>query len=311
MYDDPELKIQKLQETDAFLEADAIQMAEDMTGEKVGDGLAMLLHMTHSHSKNAFLASNKDSHMGMSFDDFVALALSLGFVEIYSEIFNPAPKWEPASEEFKVFWRNGILLTCESYGRKREGKKDAKGSINSAKTYFQYTHKFPDDYKRQIHCSGGWTNKSRKDFHEQCTVPFVDPIREKFKAEGKAYSKECFEAVNQAENEWWEKNKETFIPILEGSDDIRDGLKHELSKLEMYENILPQWVEAPFLWLLNYMDTESEEYKNDSEFGHFHISLRKMEKFPQEVQQAICMTHFMQELDRRKADSLARKKNRG
>lgn len=292
MYDDPQVKLDALKRVDDALAFDAIQVAEDIAGKgtPAAQGLGLLLHLNKCEQEKSLMESLGDSSFGMDFFKYLALAKSLGFKEIYSETFGPN------NDQLKIFWRNGILLIVESYGM-----DSGKPSTSSASLYFQYRYKFPKEYDKHIQCSGGWTNKSRADFNEQCEVPIIQPLRDQFAAKGEAYSNEAIKLYNKTEGEWLETSG--FVPILEGHHDVRVGLKHELTKIEMFCDVLPEWVECRFIWLLNYFETNSDEYKSDHD-AHFAISLRKMKKFPEEIQKAICI----QDIEARVEETTARKK---
>lgn len=66
-----------------------------------------------------------------------------------------------------------------------------------------------------------------------------------------------------------------------GDFDAREGLRHQLARLEAAGTFLEPWVEQPFLWLLNYMETRGE-------YDHALITSMKLDRLPVEVQAAIC-----------------------
>jgi hypothetical protein len=69
--------------------------------------------------------------------------------------------------------------------------------------------------------------------------------------------------------------------VWAGHFDGREGLFTHLKKLRKTGHILQSWVEAPFLWLLNYSDTKDKNYDYKA------ISRLKFCVLPEHVQKAI------------------------
>ena len=83
---------------------------------------------------------------------------------------------------------------------------------------------------------------------------------------------------------WPEDSKWEGEPIAWYFDfDAREGLQYNLSQMATKGIFLPEWLECPFLWLLNY--TESDQDHKDYDYGL--INKRKFEKFPKHVQEAM------------------------
>ena len=130
-------------ELEHALDYDALDTAERITGlsYKKTDAVAFLgmaLMQENNAKKDALLAETADTHWGQTFSEWIGTVEAMGFKEMSSE------KIEGTEDEFKIFWRDGILLTVESYC----GGK----SVNSAKAYFNY--KGPRNAMR--HCSNGF-----------------------------------------------------------------------------------------------------------------------------------------------------------
>lgn len=71
-----------------------------------------------------------------------------------------------------------------------------------------------------------------------------------------------------------------YTDIWIGSHDCREGLKHHINLLKENGEFLPNWVERPFLWLLNYCDTKGE-------YDYNAINQERITKLPQHVIEAI------------------------
>lgn len=115
---------------DDILNFDPLLEAEKLTGKSykddretmlMGAGLAIL----QNEQKEMELGLRGDSYYNISYSEYLEILADLGFQEVYSEEF--VSRWEQAREQFRVFWRDGILLTTESYMGK---------SLNSATAYF-------------------------------------------------------------------------------------------------------------------------------------------------------------------------------
>ena len=59
-------------------------------------------------------------------------------------------------------------------------------------------------------------------------------------------------------------NEEDTSGIKSGHSDGREALRHGLAKLEKAGEILPVWVDRPFLWLLHYGDTKIPGYNYEA-----------------------------------------------
>lgn len=125
-------------EFDKMMNMDPLGEAEKMTGLSYKDDeetmhLGMLLHMAKNKAVANEMALRNDTHLGISWDDALAIYEDLGFVEIFSEDFVDHGFYEdekPKTECYKVFWRNGFLLTAESYYN--------QSAVNSSKLYYNW-----------------------------------------------------------------------------------------------------------------------------------------------------------------------------
>ena len=69
--------------------------------------------------------------------------------------------------------------------------------------------------------------------------------------------------------------------IWVGDKDLRDGTRHYLHRLRAEGQILPQWVEQPFLWLLTYRDDDVEGYDYKA------INAERLSRLPEHVRKAV------------------------
>lgn len=125
-------------EFDKMMSMDPLGEAEKMTGLSYKDDketmyLGMLFHMAKNNLVTDEMALRNDTHTGISWDDALAIYKDLGFVEVFSEDFVNHGFYddeEPKTECYKVFWRNGFLLTAESYYN--------QSTVNSSKIYYNW-----------------------------------------------------------------------------------------------------------------------------------------------------------------------------
>jgi hypothetical protein len=120
---------------------DPLAAAEDLLGGRNAESTALgfMMHIQHNEAKVAMLKKMGDTHFGTSFTEFQALAIQMGFVEVYSEDFGEQEQW-------KLFWNSlGVLLQLESYS----------GSTNTANIYFNWKSSSPDKFERPQRCSNG------------------------------------------------------------------------------------------------------------------------------------------------------------
>lgn len=57
-----------------------------------------------------------------------------------------------------------------------------------------------------------------------------------------------------------DRDSRTVSGVWSGHHDAREGLKHTIAKIRKNCKILTKWKDDPFLWLLHYMDTKTENY---------------------------------------------------
>lgn len=219
-------------EFDDMLNTDPILEAEKLTGKSYKEDeetlhLGVLMHIAKGRAVSEELSLRNDTHMRVTWEDALAIYADLGFVEVFSEDFVDNSYDELRTETYKVFWRNGFLLTAESYW-------DHK-SVNSSNIYYNWAPN--EDVERPHHfTSSGFYNT---------------------------------EAYDNGEKIWI------------GYHDAREGLRNIISNLESHGKILENWVEAPFLWLLNFSVPKQEGYSYKDE------NKRVISKFPNSVQDAI------------------------
>ena len=66
-------------------------------------------------------------------------------------------------------------------------------------------------------------------------------------------------------------------PVWIGDHDIREAMRFNINNFRTYGNFVVPWVETPFLWFLNYMETKPEGYNYDE------INIRKLAKIDPEI----------------------------
>lgn len=134
-------------ELEKALRFDSLAEAEKITGKNSGDDestvlLGMALGWQHAEGKSALLKANNDTGtLGETFDDVLAIIRDLGFTEYYRH------QIKDTDDIFCVFWRDGILLTAESY----TWSNKSRCVLNSSNAYFFYQ----GDYETMPPCTCG------------------------------------------------------------------------------------------------------------------------------------------------------------
>ena len=173
------------------------------------------------------LTTDKDTGFETTVAEFIAIAKSEGFTEIYHEQYRSG-FWKN-KEDFYIFFseKEGILLVFNSY----EGK-----TISSA--YYYYN----------------WQPNLDAKFDSYC------------------------QALGS-------RDKQTTIDLkyYTGGNSARGVLRMNLQTLRRNGKFLTPWLQRPLsLWLLN--DKEEDKKSDDSD----KINAKKISKFPESVQKAIC-----------------------
>lgn len=86
-----------------------------------------------------------DFDYSITWQDANRVVAELGFVEVFSEDFADASFGRESQECFKVFWRDGLLLSLESHGGRRV--------VNSSNLYYNWKPDVVDEWHK--HVSGG------------------------------------------------------------------------------------------------------------------------------------------------------------
>ncbi len=103
---------------DKILEFDAIDAAEKMG---LSAGACLLLSMSHNLQKGQVLEGLGDTHFAMSLDKYIEVIESAGFVL--------AKRFEFERDDYYIYWKDGLLLAFDSYGRK---------SVNGGNIYYNW-----------------------------------------------------------------------------------------------------------------------------------------------------------------------------
>lgn len=118
---------------DDMIHFDPLAAAEKLTGKSYKEDtdtvlLGMLLTQEHHKMKKDEFSLRGDTYYGMNFDDAVSIIKGIGFEEVFSEEFTSRFS-KDIPEQFKLFWKNGFLLTLETY----QGT-----TVNSSTLYYNW-----------------------------------------------------------------------------------------------------------------------------------------------------------------------------
>ncbi len=148
-----------------LLTIDAVALAEDLTGkswkEDENVGLTSLgLQMKLSRFKELAMRSLKDTHYGMSTEEFIGLLTEKGFQLVYLEEFTRDSIHNHCKDQLNVFFHrgDGVLLIFDTYNQK---------SVNGGVFHYCWTPVGGELSKRyDVTSSGGWESISEPDWRK-------------------------------------------------------------------------------------------------------------------------------------------------
>lgn len=138
---------------DDLLRFDALQVAEDLTGESYKEdpetmNLGMGLFFANNQVKKQALEALDDTHYGTPFTETLRIYKSEGFSVVLDDAF-PGRDGE---DRYVVLWNDGLLATVESYGEATNNSK-LYGNLQVPDGYY------PDGYSGHFNdgvCIGYW-----------------------------------------------------------------------------------------------------------------------------------------------------------
>ncbi len=218
------------EQTRNAINLDGLALAEKITGVsykgcELTQSLGMSLFFTNNKIKKENLQKLGDTHFGMTFDDFISLIESKGFIKVYEEEFpNPHSDEKVIMEKLVVYWKDGILLDATSHW----------DNLNGGSIHFNWEPKPNlEKYTALNGCSNG---------------PIII---------GKTEPKPYF---NKFTNETEMRTENIYSNARDGSYDVREGLFLKISDLQEQGKFVSPWIEPPFLYLVNYNENKVEGY---------------------------------------------------
>jgi hypothetical protein len=253
---------------DDICEADPLDIAEKLIGAADGSvvGLGFLLMHAKKQIWEKQAAKTNDTILQMSMKDYLAIVEQLGFKKILEVPFVSAKK-EGAVDNIQYhYWRNGLLLVCDTHAWK-QGEELIR---NSAVLYFNLV---PKDLETSVfevaYLSGGF------DFS------YPD-------SENLTYSELC-----ALKDRYWKAPNRNDYYTFVGQMDAKEGLRKRLRALENFCIVLSEWRTYPHLQLLHYVDyrTIREEEGQDNFhkriFRGDEITRGRISLYPKEIQEAL------------------------
>lgn len=161
----------KKKELKKLLEYDALYEAEQMTGGSVDDpnslahGLGYRNFFENNAKRDKALEALDDTGFRCSMENHLRIARAIGFEQVLELPFvsNAHGEGKPCKERFVILWRNGLLLTCDTY----DGK-----SRNSAQIHFNVKPKKDEDFGKipgggtGVEHEGAWVRIGTLDVRE-------------------------------------------------------------------------------------------------------------------------------------------------
>jgi hypothetical protein len=277
-------KTKSEQEIRKNLNFDPLAEAEKITGknhreDKTTIDLGLLFHLFKSKENEQILTEMDDTHFNCNVVDYLAIAKNIGFKVIYSEKFETENgfDWQYILFHYDYY----ILLNFDTYS----GYKNIP-NINGGNFYYNWLMPLGNI----PHCtsSGGVYHKKVNNQREvvyydlDTTQPVTCPLEPEPHWDNKHMTYGDFRVLNDDWNKrllaWAQDNNIGYL--WQGQHDCREALRFNINQLVEHGKFLP-WVEGPsmFLWLLNYSEEKSENYKE--------INLNKIRQFPSKVKELI------------------------
>ena len=247
---------------------DAIADAEKITGKTIDDektaGVGFLLHTRKTEALRTMLASRNDTIYSMPNDQYIKIITDFGFEKVYELSFDSSDKTETFYIYFKL---PGLLLMFDTY----------RNGINGSTVYYNWIENA--DYDGLNDCvtsSGGYypVDKETERLLEESRLAIV-----KHK-----WGTPEYEKANEQDKQLYRQLREQQKFAWIGDHDAREALVLNLTRLERNGKFIA-WVRPPFVWALHHQDTNTKDY----DFGA--ITLERMKKLPEYVQNAINLTH--------------------
>jgi hypothetical protein len=261
-------QIKKLQDVDALDIAEKLVGESYKTNEDVGF-LGMALSMKKTEILNELLDKNNDTRFSEKTEIYLKKVLDFGFKIIYEEDFINTHD-NKTSEKQYILWHEkfSILLNFDTFF----------GSRNGAKFYYNWSPNNENGYGRYT-SSGGYRGfYFTSDFSQEKPYNVESP-------KWKTNEGQSWEDFSAEQKEWSLGNKKyieenNLRAVWSGDHDAREAIKNNISLL--YENgvFLEKWINVPFLWLVNYSETDD---KNG--YDYEEINKIKISKFPKEIRE--------------------------
>ena len=284
------MKSEKIKEMLGF---DALQEAENATGksykeDKATEALGLMAHVQHGKIKNEMLKGLGDSTLSNTEEDYIKIVTSIGFE---SALIEPFINEDGVTERLHVMWHRefSILLVFDTHTFGDDGSFAKAGrsvpppSVNGGKFYYNWSPSFGN--KNNCTSSGGYVssgdrnktysflfNKDYTPYHLPEDLRLIEPKLDWDDYEG--YRKSFSNWTTRVDSHIQSKE---LIKIWCGDHDCREAVKFNISQLNSNGNLIKQWKETPFLWLLHYMDTKEEGY------DHKKITQERLNKLPSYV----------------------------
>jgi len=254
-------------ELEEALKYDPLAEAEKMFGRDtdLSKSFGLFAHIESNKRKSEMLEKRGDTKFSNTIESYLSIISDFGFEEIYKETL---PKREddshPHRDIFYSFWHFelGILLCFDTF----------MGKVNGGT--FHYNWFIPYSMNHHQFCSNG--NFQR---HEGGNIlTHYDENMNLLEVKEKTENYNC-----EKQNAFNKKLFDTTYGLWVGNTDAREALLHNIKKLRDNGKILKQWIDISPTFSI----TCGRDYSLENE-NHLDVSLRRLEKFPDDVKKKIC-----------------------
>ena len=262
----------KSKKLDEMLNFDPLHTAEKIVGEQndISNSIGMNLMLQNNLKKKEILNELGDSTFSCTIEKYFDIIINFGFEQIYEEVILKCKDDlnDDVNETFYVFWHRelNILLNVDTY----------RGNVNGSKFYYNWFVKF--NKKHGSTSSGCFLKEDRLCVHFD-------------ENQNKLNEKEIIEYPVSEETKKHNKNLfDTTYGVWIGYHDGREAILHNINKLNENGEFLNTWIES------DYSCNHSRDY--DKNVQTEDVSLKRMERFPEEVKERINYKQLVKEHNR-------------
>jgi len=271
-----------------ILDIDPLSEAEKITGKSYKEdeqtsNLGFLNHILVNEQKRKILKEAGDTQFSNTIEDYLRIVTGFGFEVIYQESFTSTHKNDdgkyPTEQLYVLYhYKYGILLQFDTFW----------GNVNSGKYWYNWS---PNDRRDNHNCtsSGSFIWNKEEDhialFDEDFNSIAIPnyPKSAEWNGTWEEFRK-LQDPIDQEQKRLIDQSGGRVV--YNGYHDCREAVITNITRMLNYGKFVPNWIEKPSaFWFMAFADWDNNKDKQHHDADA--ISLRRMSKFPIEVQQRI------------------------